>query len=102
MNPSKKLISKEQVVKVAKLANLKLTKAEVEKFESQLEEIIEYNINLLKDVNTEKVMSTVQVVDRNNVTREDEAEPGLSAEEALTNATEKHHDFFKVKAILEP
>lgn len=98
---NKGLINKEEVIKVSKLANLELTEEEIGKFEPQLEEIIEYNINLLNEVDTKVVEPTVGVGKRSSVTREDQVEPGLSTEEALQNAEEKHNDFFKVKAILE-
>lgn len=87
------------VTHVAKLANLPLKLEEKEKFEKQLSEILSY-IEKLKKVDTENVEITSQVTGLENVTREDEAAPSLSQEEALSNSKSKHNGLFKVKAIL--
>lgn len=84
---------------VAKLANLPLTDEEKKKFESQLEEAIQY-IEGLNEVNTEGVEPTSQVTGLENVLREDEVKPSLSQEQALLNARSTHNGFFKVKGIL--
>lgn len=85
---------------VSKLANLYLTSAEEEKFESQLEETVEY-VEGLNEVNTTNIDPTSQVTGLENVTREDVIKPSLSQEEALLNAKSTYNGFFKVDAILE-
>lgn len=87
------------VKKVAKLANLPLSDDETKKFESQLEETLEY-IKNLEEVDTEGIEPTSQVTGLENVTREDVTLPSLSQEEALKNAKSTHNGFFKVKGIL--
>lgn len=84
---------------VAKLANLPLKPQEKEKFEKQLTEILSY-VEKLKEVDAKNVEITSQVTGLENATREDEATPSLSQEEALSGAKNKHNGFFKVKAIL--
>ncbi|MDP2585310.1 MAG: Asp-tRNA(Asn)/Glu-tRNA(Gln) amidotransferase subunit GatC [Candidatus Levybacteria bacterium] len=84
---------------VAHLANLSLKPEEKNKFEKQLFEILTY-VEKLKEVDTKGVETTSQVTGLENVTRNDEATPSLSQEEALSNAKSKHNGFFKVKAIL--
>ena len=61
------------VVKVAKLANLPLTKEEEEKYGKQLSKILEY-MEKLNQVDTSKVDATFNVTGLSNVTREDETE----------------------------
>lgn len=85
---------------IAKLANLPLSKEEQKKFESQLSSVLEY-VNKLKEIDTKNVELTSQVTGLENITREDEAKPSLSQEEALSNTKSNHNGFFKVKAILE-
>lgn len=87
------------VVHIAKLANLTISKEERKKFESQLYSVLEY-VNKLKEIDTKNVEPTSQVTGLENVTREDEAKPSLSQDEALSNTKSKHNGFFKVKAIL--
>lgn len=88
------------VTHVAKLANLPLTPEEKKKFEKQLSETLEY-VEKLNEIDTKNVEPTSQVTGLENVTREDEARPSLTQEEALQNAKSKHNGFFKVPAILE-
>lgn len=85
---------------VAKLANLPLTDEEKKKFESQLEETIQY-IEGLNEVDTEGIEPTSQVTGLENVLREDEIKPSLSQEQALSNAKSTHNGLFKVKGILD-
>lgn len=94
-------LTKEQVQKIAKLANLELSDAELTKFTFQLSEVIDYNMEKLNKVNTEKVEPLLNVSGLTNATRNDETEPSLSQEEALQNTKEKHNGFFKVKQILD-
>lgn len=91
-------LSREEVLHIAKLANLSLTDKEVEIFSRQLSETLDY-IERLKDLNTDKVSPTFQTTGLKNVTREDKIKPSLSQEEALKNAKSTHEGFFKTKAI---
>ncbi len=94
-------LTKEQVKKIAKLANLDLTDSELTKFTSQLSEVIDYNMEKLNKVNTENVEPLLNVSGLTNATRNDETEVSLSQNEALQNTKEKHNGFFKVKQILD-
>lgn len=85
---------------VAKLANLSLTQEEKKLFQKQLEEILAY-VSKLNEVNTEKVEPIGHITGLENVTREDEAAPSLSQEDAIVQAPKTHSGFIKVEAILE-
>lgn len=61
------------VVKVAKLANLPLTKEEEKKYSDQLSKILEY-MEKLNQVDTSGVEATFNVTGLSNVMREDETE----------------------------
>lgn len=97
MSRKLKLIS-EEVQKIAKLANLKLAKDEIKKFQTQLSETISY-VEKLKKLDTKKVPPTSQVTGLENVFREDKVEPSISQEEALSGAKETYNGFFKVRAV---
>lgn len=94
-------LNKEQVKKIARLANLKLADPEVEKLTNQLSEVIDYNVAQLNKVDTERVEPLLNVSGLTNVAAPDNTEPGLSQEEALQNTKSKHNGFFKVEQILE-
>ncbi len=95
---------------IAKLANLPLRKEEIEKFEKQLAETLDY-VAELEEIDTKNIKPTSQVTGLENITREDETFPSLSQEEALQNAPLRqgsagqakstYNGFFKVKAILD-
>lgn len=61
------------VAHVAKLAKLKLSKEEVEKFRVQLSKVIEH-INELSEVDTSKVIATSQTTGLMDVLRDDEVD----------------------------
>ena len=86
------------VAHVAKLANLKLTVKEEKDFEKQLSAILDYFKDLQK-INTDKVEPISNITGMLNVSREDEAKPSLSQEDALKNAPKIHNGFFEVDAI---
>lgn len=94
----KKSPSRIDVDHVAKLANLKLTAAEEKAFEKQLGEVVNY-ISSLNKVKTDKVEPISQITGLENVSREDEAKPSLSQDDALKNAPKTHNGFFEVDAI---
>ena len=95
---SKAKISQEEVRKIAKLADLKLTSGEFERFQKQLSDILEY-VAILDKLDTSKIKVTSQVTGLENVTRDDETEPSLSPIEALSSTKNKHNGYFKVKSI---
>ena len=88
------------VQKVAKLANLTITKDEEEKLEKQLSDVLEY-IGVLDEVDTKDIQPTSQVTGLENVTQEDIARESLPQEAALANTKYGYNGSFKVKAILE-
>ncbi|MGX6591567.1 aspartyl/glutamyl-tRNA(Asn/Gln) amidotransferase subunit C [Cetobacterium ceti] len=80
-------LSREEVLNVAKLARLQFKDEEIEKFQTQLNDILGY-IDILGEVDTASVSPLVQVNDDVNNLREDEIKPSLTAEEAMLNAPE--------------
>lgn len=91
-------LTKEQVKKVAVLANLPISEDEEETYAEQLSEILEY-VELLEKVDTSKVEPTFNVTGMQNVMREDVASESLSQEEALKNASNSKSGFFVTKGV---
>lgn len=88
------------VLHIAKLASLKITKNEIDKFESQLSSILDY-IKKLQEVKTENIQATSKVTDLENITREDETISSFSQTEAISGTKSQHNGLFKTKLILE-
>jgi len=94
-------LSKKDVKHIAKLAKLKLSKSEIDKFSKQLSEIITY-VGQLRKVDTSKVEATSQTTGLENVTRKDEiiSENILAQQEALSGTEKVHNGYFVVDAVL--
>lgn len=88
------------VLHIVKLANLKIRKDEIGKFESQLSSILDY-IKKLQGLKTENIAITNQVTNLENIAREDKTSPSFSQEEAIINTKSKYNGLFKTEAILE-
>ncbi|HVB54219.1 MAG TPA: Asp-tRNA(Asn)/Glu-tRNA(Gln) amidotransferase subunit GatC [Candidatus Acidoferrales bacterium] len=91
-------IAPAEVAHVSSLARLGLTSPELEKLAAQLEVIVAA-VGQLSSADTSAVEATAQVGGLRNVTREDVVAPGLSADEALANASVKAAGFLRVPAI---
>jgi aspartyl-tRNA(Asn)/glutamyl-tRNA(Gln) amidotransferase subunit C len=88
--------------KIAHLARLELTAAEIETYGGQLEQIL-HHIEQLKGINVEGIEATAHAAPIFDRYREDELQPGhtLSPEAALSNAPASAHDQFKMPKVIE-
>lgn len=93
-------IDAEQVRKVAKLARLSLTEAEIEEFTGQLGAILGY-VEKMNELDTSQVEPLAHCLPISNVLRADEVRPSLGTELTLSNAPDSDGPFFKVPKILE-
>jgi aspartyl-tRNA(Asn)/glutamyl-tRNA(Gln) amidotransferase subunit C len=93
-------LTPEQVRWVAHLARLELDDATLEKMARQLSDILAY-VDQLKKVNTEGVEPLAHPLPAHNVFREDDPIPSLPANDILSNASDRHGDFYAVPAVLE-
>jgi aspartyl-tRNA(Asn)/glutamyl-tRNA(Gln) amidotransferase subunit C len=93
-------LSREEVLHIARLARLGLTKKELERLREQLSNILE-NFEVLQQVDTTDVPPTAQSIPLQNVTKADEVAPSLPPDQILANAPRKEEEYFRVKAVLE-
>ena len=98
---SKKVLSKKGAEHLAKLSALELSEEELEKYQDQLGETIDYVKNL-DELDTKDVKPTSHTVEVENVSFEDGAQNtrDLSQEEALKNAKASRDGFFTTKRVL--
>lgn len=78
-------VTPEKTKHIANLASLKLSPEEEEGYSSQLTKIITF-INKLEKIDTKNVEPLFAPSEARNVMREDQAETGLTQEEATKNA----------------
>ena len=93
-------ITREDVLHIEKLAKLKLSDDEIEKFSVQLSDILTY-IEKLNELDTEGVEPTMNVVGKINALRDDTIKESLSIEDALLNAPEVEDNHFAVPRVIE-
>ena len=95
------MISKEEVIRIAKLARLELTEKEMEKMQKDMSAILDY-FNILKKAPKPKTKDQKDKSKIKNVLRKDEAvkkESGL-ADTLISAAPDKKEGYIKVKSIL--
>ncbi len=93
-------LPRETVVKVAALARLQLTDAEIDTFSNQLGGILDY-VAMLDELDTSAVEPMVHAIELTNVLRDDVLAPSLPRAEGLKNAPKQDGRYFLVPAILE-
>jgi len=91
----RRVIDRDQVLHVAKLARLKLTGEEVEKMASELSGILEH-VEHINELDLEEVEPTSHVVAVENVLRPDEPRPSWSREDVLEPAPDPAGGAFRV------
>lgn len=93
-------LSRDDVRKVADLARLKVTDAELESLASDLRAIIGY-VEVLNEVDTTGVAPMVHAVELQNVLRPDVPIESLPRQAALSNAPRTDGECFLVPAIID-
>lgn len=88
------------VEKIAHLARLELTHADMEQYLGQLSAVLDY-VAQISELDLDDIPPTTHAVVRHNVLRGDRVQPSLSPSDALFNAPEQENDQFRIQAILE-
>jgi aspartyl-tRNA(Asn)/glutamyl-tRNA(Gln) amidotransferase subunit C len=91
------VISREDVLHVAKLARLALTEEEVERFQGQLDAILQA-VSKVSELDLADVPPTSHPLALVNVLAEDEPEASLQRDEVFANAPAVEGDAFRVPA----
>ncbi len=94
-------LSREDVLKLVRLARLELSEAEIEEYQSELSQILDY-VKQLQQVDTAGLQPTNQVTGLINIMREDEIKDyGYDARKLLDNVAQTEADQIKVKRMVE-
>jgi aspartyl-tRNA(Asn)/glutamyl-tRNA(Gln) amidotransferase subunit C len=93
------MLTKEEVIKIATLARIELSEAEVEKFQKDLSAVLDY-VAELNQINVDGVEEVSQVTGLVNVQRLDQSVQAENRDAILAQAPETKDGFVKVKAIL--
>jgi aspartyl-tRNA(Asn)/glutamyl-tRNA(Gln) amidotransferase subunit C len=93
-------LTRDDVLKLARLARLDLSEDEIEEFRAELSEILQY-VEQLQSVDVKGLKPTNQVTGLTNVTRQDEIKDyGYKPQDLLKNVPATKDDQIKVKRML--
>ena len=92
-------LTREEVLKIAKLSKLSFEDKEIEKFQVELNDILKY-IDMLNEVDTSKVEPLVYINDVVNNFREKEEKTSLEITKVLLNAPESAENAIVVPKVI--
>jgi len=92
-------VNRETVDKLARLSRLHFSETEKEMIRADLEKMIRF-VDKLSEPDTEGLEPVLHMGTEMNTLREDIVRGSLTAEEALSNAPERHGDFFTVPKVI--
>lgn len=93
-------LSREEILNIAKLSRLEFSEENIQKFQNELNSILEY-INVLEEINTDDVEPLVQVNESGMNLREDIIRKSLTSEEAMRNAPQSQDGALIVPKMVE-
>ncbi|HSA58947.1 MAG TPA: Asp-tRNA(Asn)/Glu-tRNA(Gln) amidotransferase subunit GatC [bacterium] len=92
-------LSKDEVLKIANLARLELSPAEVETYGGQLSAILDY-VEALNKLDVKDIEPTAHAVMVPTPFRADEVIADATREKSLSNAPDRDETFFKVPKVI--
>lgn len=92
-------ISKEEIMHIAKLANLKLKEEELPEYIKNLQDILNF-ANIVNKADVEGLNTSAGVIEKSNVFRKDEIKVFEDNKSLLQNAPEQKDNMFRVPKVL--
>ncbi|UCD17175.1 MAG: Asp-tRNA(Asn)/Glu-tRNA(Gln) amidotransferase subunit GatC [Candidatus Zixiibacteriota bacterium] len=92
-------ITKDDIIKIARLAHLELYPDELERLTRDLAQVVGY-VGQLQQVSTDDRKQLGRIVIAEKVFREDVARPSLPRNKALANAPDTDHEYFRVPRVI--
>ncbi len=93
------LISRDDVLNLARLSSLQLTSDDVDALQKDMASILEY-VEQLSELDTEGVTPTYQVHDSANVWRDDVVQTGVDTDTLLSLSPDEYDNQIKVPKVL--
>lgn len=92
-------VDKEEVLRIAKLADLNIKEEEIESYAKNLQDILEF-AEIIQSVDTDNVKESVGTLEISNVFRKDEVVEFEDKDALLQNAPEQEDNMFKVPKVV--
>ena len=93
-------VSREELLHIAKLSDLKINDDEIDNYRLNLEDILNF-AEIVKNADVNGLDETIGANDNYNVFREDEIKEFEDREALLQNAPGKERDMFKVPKVIQ-
>ena len=93
-------VTREELLHIAKLADLELDEKEVDNYLANLEDILNF-ANIVNNAPVEGLDITIGANEAKNVFRKDEVKVFKDTESLLTNAPDKAQNMFKIPKVIE-
>ena len=93
-------VSKEELLHIAKLADLEINENEIDNYLANLEDILNF-ANIVNNAPVEGLDITIGANEAKNVFRKDEVKVFKDTESLLTNAPDKAQNMFKIPKVIE-
>ncbi len=92
-------VSKEEILHIAKLADLKINENEIDEYAKNLEDILDF-VKVLNSVDTDNIEESIGTLNNVNVFRKDEVKEFEDKEALLQNAPEQENNMFKIPKVI--
>ena len=93
------VISKEEILHIAKLADLELEENEIEKYMLHLQDILNF-ANIVNNAPVDNLDITIGANEAKNIFRKDEIKRFEDTESLLQNAETKEQNMFKIPKVI--
>lgn len=93
------VVSKEELLHIAKLANLTINENEIDKYILNLQDILNF-ANIVNSAPLDGVKETIVATELSNVFRKDEVIEYKDKEALLQNAPDKEDNMFKIPKVI--
>ena len=93
-------VSREEILHIAKLANLNIKEEEIDKYIANLEDILNF-ANIVNNAPVEGLTESFGVNESYNVFRKDEIVTFEDNEALLANAPEEERNMFKIPKVIQ-
>ena len=92
-------VSKEEILHIANLANLKIEEEEIDKYLLNLQDILNF-ANIVNNAPVEGLLETIGANDNCNVFRKDEIVNFEDNKALMANAPEQERNMFKIPKVI--
>ena len=93
-------VSKEELLHIAKLANLNIKEDELDNYLANLQDILNF-ANVVNNANLEGLGETIGANENQNVFRKDEIKEFKNRDLLLQNAPEQERGMFKIPKVIQ-